>query len=155
MIQNEEGEGSASKTESSSIIKICPCHTLKSYSFLTLALDGSVNFTTWSLYSPQRTPVPIEQKGGWTQGLSGRSGEGNNLLLTPGFDPRIFQSDSKFGLQEPQGILKRVNPTSKAFYSQCIKPSTRDTNYYSCYQESLVLAFRSCDKLLSLYSAFP
>jgi hypothetical protein len=51
------------KQKAPQVIKICPCQTPKSYSFLTPALDGSVNFTTWSLYPPQRTPVPIEQEG--------------------------------------------------------------------------------------------
>jgi len=101
MIQNEGvggwGWGQHLKQKAPQIIKICPCHTLKRYSFLTLALDGNVNFTTWSLYPRQRTPVPIEQEGGWSQGLSGRSGEENNLLLIPGFDPRIFQSDLSSG----------------------------------------------------------
>jgi hypothetical protein len=75
-----------------------------------------VNFTTWSLYPRQKTLVPIKQEAGWAQGLSGRSGEVKNLLLIPGFDPWIFQSDFKLRLQEPQVILKRVNPTSKAFH---------------------------------------
>jgi hypothetical protein len=37
------------------------------------------------------TMVLTEQECGWTPGESGRFGDENNLLLLPGFEPRIVQ----------------------------------------------------------------
>jgi len=83
------GEGSAYKTESSS-----------GYKNLSLSHDEEIfllnpgNRWQWSTARPgdylwQRTPVPTEHEAGWAQGLFGRPGEKNNLLLTPGFEPQI------------------------------------------------------------------
>jgi len=76
--------GHHTKQKAPHVIEICPCHTLKMYSFLTPSPDGGgqLHDLVWSFYLWQRTPVPTEHEAGRAQGLSGLSGKGlKNLLL--------------------------------------------------------------------------
>ena len=74
---------------------------------------GVVNFTPRPLYPQQRTPVSTEQEAG-EGGAGSRSvwtlWRGENILLIPGFEHWIYQTEFQVGLQELQAILKKVNP---------------------------------------------
>jgi hypothetical protein len=70
-----------------------------SYSFTTMALDGS----EWSASRPGRTlspgkgtPVPTEQEGGCVNPRAGLGTEarGKILLPLPGIEPRVARSSS-------------------------------------------------------------
>lgn len=154
----KRGRESTYKTESSSCYK----NLSLSHDEELLILNSGTRWR-WSTSRPGVVALPLAKNPDthWTGGWVGSrpvwpfwrrkkslANTGIRTLDLPvWFQVRVTRNsdDPKKGLSYFKSLLQ----------SQRIKSSTKDTNYASCYQESLVLAFRSYDKLRSLYSALP
>jgi len=51
-----------------------------------------VNFTPWSVYSQERTPVQTEQEASWASGSVLRFGKKENPFPLPGSEHRVFET---------------------------------------------------------------